>query len=71
MLSWSDRGPSRFRTVVSIYHLLMKFLTRHGIKEVHGDQALAWHYKTALQEAKSPTTLPIEGLDTRDELIEE
>ena len=36
-------GLNAFKVVVSIYYLLMKFSTRHGVREVCGDQMLAQH----------------------------
>lgn len=34
-------GPNKFQAVVSTHHLKLKFLTRNGIGEARGDQAMA------------------------------
>ena len=57
---------------MSTYHLKLKFPTDQKIGEVRGDQALARHcYNIALQRSDQSDLCPVDGLDARDDLIEE
>ena len=57
---------------MSTYHLKLKFPTNQGVGEVRGDQALARHcYNIALQRSDQSDLCPIDGLDARDDLVEE
>lgn len=38
----SPPNPNRLKVITSIYHLKMKFLTFQGVKEIRGEQVLAW-----------------------------
>ncbi|XP_059650749.1 uncharacterized protein LOC132296580 [Cornus florida] len=54
------------RAITSTYHLLMCFLTEHGVGELRGDQATAREcYLTSLREKMSQETIIIEGLEVR------
>ena len=65
-------GLNALRAIVSIYHLKLKFPTNQGVGEVRGDQALARHcYNIALQRSDQSDPCPVDGLDARDDLIEE
>ena len=45
---------------------------KYGVKKVQGDQALTKQcYMATLQGVRPPEALPIEGLDTYDELAKE
>ena len=60
------------RAIVSTYHLTMKFLTHEGVDEVRGDQILMRQcYTISVRDARQPEAYPIDGLDTRDDLMEE
>lgn len=57
--------------IIFTYHLLIKFLTAHGVSEIHGNQALAKHYYMVSLQARPPGTILVESLVTCDELVKE
>ena len=58
--------------MISTYHLKLKFPTSLGVGEVRGDQVLARRcYNIALQRNGQSDSCLVDGLDTRDDLVEE
>ena len=57
-------GLNALRAIVSTYHLLVRFPTKHGIGELRGDQRLTKH---CLSIASSKEHSPPESLDSREE----
>lgn len=64
-------GLNVFYTVVSIYYLLIKFPTIHGVGEVYRNQTLARQCYLVFRWIKSPSIFLVKGLNTIDELTEE
>ena len=55
------------RAVVSIYHLLVRFLTKNGIKKIRGDQQLARRcFMISTKNNQSEDFLCIDKLDQRE-----
>lgn len=54
--------------IVSMHHLLMKFLTVHRVVEICGNQALGRQCYWVSFQVKPSSTFLVKGLDTRDEL---
>ncbi|KAK6146452.1 hypothetical protein DH2020_020321 [Rehmannia glutinosa] len=61
-------GLNKMRAIVSTYHMLMQFPTKHGVGRVRGDQGVARQcYVTSLKgKTKSSETLAIESLEPED-----
>ena len=65
-------GLNIFRAVVSFHHLMMKFPTKDRVGEVRGNQIEDQkYYAISLQEAAPFRALPLEDLDTYNDLAEE
>ena len=60
-------GLNAFRAMVSTYHLLVKFLTPHGVDKMRRDQLLARQCYSALLWTQPSKALSFEIMDSRDE----
>ncbi|GAV68073.1 hypothetical protein CFOL_v3_11576, partial [Cephalotus follicularis] len=62
-------GLNLIEAIVSMRHLLMKFLTRFGVGEVRGDQQAARQcYKTAISDKGRDKVLPIANVELRGDV---
>ncbi|GAV91820.1 hypothetical protein CFOL_v3_35206 [Cephalotus follicularis] len=62
-------GLNLMEAIVSTRHLLMKFPTRFGIREVRGDQQVARQcYKTAIMDKGKDKVLPIANVELRGDM---
>ncbi|XP_010251343.1 PREDICTED: uncharacterized protein LOC104593283 [Nelumbo nucifera] len=55
------------KAFISSNHLTLKFSTKRGIGVVRGDQQMTRHCYVAALKGKNKETLPLEGLNLRDE----
>ncbi|GAV77445.1 hypothetical protein CFOL_v3_20916 [Cephalotus follicularis] len=62
-------GLNLMEAIVSMRHLLMKFPTRFGVREVRGDQQVVRQcYKTAIMDKGNDKVLPIANVELRGDV---
>ena len=56
-------GLNKLRAATSTYHLMKKFLTEEGVREVKGDQLIARTcYNISMKKVLDPTTLTVASI---------
>ena len=61
-------GLNALRAIVSTYHLLVRFPTKNGVREMRGDQQLARRcFQISTQSDESKDSLTVDKLDQWDE----